>query len=346
MRIKSIDVLKLVAENMPANAIAIQLGITKGTVSEHIQRLTDKGLIVLQANSRPRFYSITQAGSETLTKSAMGNTNTNLSSKLTSRLHALEVHYLLFRTEYSKLEAKLSAKGIIYEKSGNMASPQLTIHLSPEMTLKFTTRKLIAWGPQIEKPINAETQEILDQGLSKNMATINDFVAELGIKCQRGLDGSLIGRIRYYEIAITNSELANKISHKEKTSFIALAWDRITKRASIWLDNSETWELEGNKLKSYEPVRKWAQAIEDSKLDPYQEVIETRQLLAEIVTNIGRQTEVNTQQIGQLAEQLNVHAPYLNAWQKVAEAISSPSGRRKAMKAIEELDSRQTRLTR
>ena len=46
------------------------------------------------------------------------------------------------------------------------------------------------------------------------------------------------------------------------------------------------------------------------------------------------------QQTAQLAKQMNLHAPYLNAWKVVADAITNPEKRAKAKKAIEALSQR------
>ena len=46
------------------------------------------------------------------------------------------------------------------------------------------------------------------------------------------------------------------------------------------------------------------------------------------------------QQTAQLAKEMNLHAPYLNAWKVVADAITNPEKRAKAKKAIEALSQR------
>ena len=46
------------------------------------------------------------------------------------------------------------------------------------------------------------------------------------------------------------------------------------------------------------------------------------------------------QQTAQLAKEMNLHAPYLNAWKVVADAINSPEKRARAKKAIEALSQR------
>ena len=46
------------------------------------------------------------------------------------------------------------------------------------------------------------------------------------------------------------------------------------------------------------------------------------------------------QQTAQLAKQMNLHAPYLNSWKVVADAITNPEKRAKAKKAIEALSQR------
>ena len=53
-----------------------------------------------------------------------------------------------------------------------------------------------------------------------------------------------------------------------------------------------------------------------------------------------RQTLINAQQIGQLTTQLNIHAPYLVAWKKVADATDNPTKRARAQHAIDNLKQR------
>ena len=55
--------------------------------------------------------------------------------------------------------------------------------------------------------------------------------------------------------------------------------------------------------------------------------------------SVAAQAEL-AQQTAQLAKEMNLHAPYLNAWKVVADAITNPEKRAKAKKAIEALSQR------
>ena len=63
------------------------------------------------------------------------------------------------------------------------------------------------------------------------------------------------------------------------------------------------------------------------------------QMASLLQQSIAAQAEL-AQQTAKLAKEMNLHAPYLNAWKVVADAITSPEKRARAKKAIEALSQR------
>ena len=75
------------------------------------------------------------------------------------------------------------------------------------------------------------------------------------------------------------------------------------------------------------------------EFDPKREQDLLRQMSSMLQQSITAQAQL-AQQTAELAKQMNLHAPYLNAWKVVADAINSPEKRARAKKAIEALSQR------
>ena len=105
--------------------------------------------------------------------------------------------------------------------------------------------------------------------------------------------------------------------------------------------------------KNMENIRKLYEMVGKGEFDPKHEQDLLRQmsaLLQQSITAQANQIQAHNelsnsvvqlaQQTAQLAKEMNLHAPYLNAWKVVADAITNPEKRARAKKAIEALSQR------
>ncbi len=331
-------ILSLVQQKATFNQIAHHLQVSKGTLSIRLKHMEAKGLIERKRIGRIMVLTIPVPilnNLQTITpsyrihdlwltfklKDEVGNDTTSL--LLSKGLKRRELKLNHHTDSYFVMDG--------YEARLNPGSLELHLedldHLSLDADLRQATLDLLA---------KAET-------------ALLKLEARLGIKVIRIDKDTIIAKISQLHIALRDHKFAETVNDRGEKLYVYVDGE-----LRVIVDHSHG-------LHEYEAIHR-SFAIDDAQrlgkltkgtitgaFDYEKDHELLHQVIAiqtEIVNSIGKQTEVNTKQIGQLAEQLNIHAPYLTAWQKVAEAISSPTGRRKALKAIEDLDSRQKRLTR
>ena len=337
MKFDDIDkqILTLIdTEHLIASQIAERLHLDRSRISRRSERLKRYGFLEIYDRGIFKEMQLTAEGKLLLEQlqantqqAAMGGSYPQQAIP-TLRLHALQVTYPLFRTAYSSIEPILSAKGYIFKKSGNPQIPMYEIQLSKDISLKITTKHIIAYGTQLEMPISTPTDILESIAVKANTQAVNAFLKNTGLRVQRRLDGSAIARIKYKEIAQTDSDMAHKVS--EGRGYVILAIDRNTGIPIAWTDHSDTWEFESSRDLIVEESRKWVQAIEDGEIHPYADNINTKLAFKEMKNTIEQQM-ANSRDDRQLlhdvivtlkeyGEKLNLHLPVLDSMLKAQQS--------------------------
>ncbi len=237
-------------------------------------------------------------------------------------LHAFQVHYLMYATSYSRVEGTLTSLDIPFKVTGNKAHPfyNLAWH---SIKLQIGSKQIVACGPKRSAPINVEGKVLLEGALKSNIEAVSDFLAKTHIRCQETVDGRLCVKVKYYELALTNNDLAKKVT--ENGGFIPLAYDRATGKASIWADHTPNpASLETNKLKNHEVLRPWAQGIEDGVIKPYEDEMRHRQEINEILSLMHQQADLglkNEEKLNYYADNVAAHSEAIEKLNRVLEKL-------------------------
>lgn len=245
-----------------------------------------------------------------------------------TNLHAFEVHYPMYTTEYSRLEAKLATAGIAFKPSGNRKHPSYLI-LYKGLKIRLGSRQLIAWGPELTEPITVKHEEIEGKALKLNISTVESLLKETGIRTQETINHQLKAHLYYKELAIINNAAVEKL--QKGKGYIPIAYDRVSGRASIWLDPTPSPAAETNKGSNHEVLRKWGQGIEDGEIKPYEDEMNTRKDLNGLTSFANKQLELNQSLIEsnrdahklvlEIKEELKVHRSAYKALERVALKI-------------------------
>jgi hypothetical protein len=230
-----------------------------------------------------------------------------------TNLHALQIHYLIYPTSYSRIEAALNALHISFKRTGNPKHPTYTLAWQG-LSLRIGSKHLIAWGPSLTEPINITAEQITNKAIAINIEKVMDFLRQTNIRIQETLDHKPILHIAYKELAIVHNDAAEQ--YAKKHHYLPLAYDKETDKATIWLDGTPApGAFETNKDKNHEELRQWAQAIEDNIMHPYSDELLHRDNEARI-WNALEQVSFTLKEYG---VQLNKHIPVLEKMDKVLE---------------------------
>ena len=191
------------------------------------------------------------------------------------RMHAITGITKLYPTSFSRIEATLSTLKISYKKVG--ISPAQYIFSYNGLKMRASTRKLTIWGKEINAPINLNASDLGALALKDMLRELESFLDKTNLKVQRSLDGQAVLRMKYWEIAFTDNEIARKAT--EKNGYIPLAFDRNSGIVVVWADNSYTPEFETNRINDHKELRQWTQGIQDGIIKPYDDELRTRRIL-------------------------------------------------------------------
>ncbi len=279
-------------EGATAKTVADGIGLPVNVVANRLSRMKGNGLLECKIG----FYKLTQAGAHELSgisrrdpESVSGNVSINQ----TKRGHALQANYTLWASEYPKLEVKLAAAGIRFKRVRTHGYVQVEVIDVPEGIdrLRFTTRKMIAYGPQVEKPFEWEGRVLKAEALSKNILVALAFIEKTGIRLLEE-NGKLKVQAPYFEIGHTNDGTAQELT--KRPGKIPLAWDKKTGKLVSWADRSvDPRELEFNDLDLEKKVSDWLQALKDGRIDPVKDPEKLRTAIADIFSIVSKQTEFN-----------------------------------------------------
>ncbi|MEM0143917.1 MAG: hypothetical protein QXL94_08295 [Candidatus Parvarchaeum sp.] len=192
-----------------------------------------------------------------------------------TNLHALQVHYFIFPTSYSRAEATLQSLNIPYKRSGNPKHPSYTVQWQG-ISIRIGSKKLIAYGPRMSAPISVNALDIENNVVRSNIEQVMAFLQKTNIRIQETLDHKPYIQVPYMELAISNNEAAEH--YAKKNNYLPLAYDTATGKAVIWFDGTPApGAFETNKAKNHEELRLWAQGIEDGIIKPYTDELMHRQ---------------------------------------------------------------------
>lgn len=278
-------------EGAQQSQIAKDLVISRQNIHRYVVRLTIRKYIRKDILS---FLHLTALGKEVCKLFLAGGTTTTKKAftkaqermrgeeprfkdqKHTTR-QAYEVQYNMFPTYYVQVEAILSNMNISYKKSGNRKTPMYDFKWRG-LSLRITTKKIIAWNPEEELkdvPLAMQGDILLDLAYRANIRAVSDFLAESHIRCQESLEHHLLARVRYYELATVNDEIAKRA--RAEGGYIIFAYDRETGSPAIWADGTPAPNsLETSKRKNNKMWSTYLQAMQDDVVNPYEDEIRTR----------------------------------------------------------------------
>ncbi|MEM3828158.1 MAG: hypothetical protein QXP36_02945 [Conexivisphaerales archaeon] len=336
LRPKAKEILIYVSTQEPQGAALIQIAKSQNLSIQnayaYAKKLVAKGY--LRRDER-KLYHITNSGIEQITtKKSVGVvsvaqkdftkhfTKTNQETKPTpptppasstpeqyTNLHALQVHYFIFPTSYSRIEATLQSLNIPYKRSGNPKHPSYTLQWQ-DISLRIGSRKIIAYGPRMSAPININAQDIENSAVERNIAQVMSFLQKTNIRIQETIDHKPYIQVPYRELAISNNDAAEH--YAKKHNYLPLAFDTATGKAVIWLDGTPSpGAFETNKAKNHEELRQWAQGIEDGIIKPYTDELRHRQI-----------EEFHSQAIKDIDQRMLTYAANIEAHAKAIKDLS------------------------
>ena len=322
------DFLTYIASQEPQGAflkqiaVAVHLSIqnayryAKKLLKRELIRKDERGLYHLTEQGKTQlnaFRSITHVGVARVPPESIPESFSSHPAEQATNLHALQAHYLIYPTSYSRLEATLNSLGIQYRKSGNPKHPIYTLAWN-DISLRIGSKQLIAYGPRITEPISIIAPKIVDHALKRNVEQVVAFLRETNIRIQETIDHKPIVNVPYYELAIVNNDAAEQ--YAKKHHYIPLAYDPANGRATIWLDGTPApGAFETNKNKNHEQLRQWGQGIEDGVIRPYSDEMLHREQEQKLWNNQERTSNI----LLEYAKQLNAHIPVLEKMDKVLE---------------------------
>lgn len=276
----------------------------KQDVNRRLRRLAAKGLIAKRKSGILVVYLLAQPWAQirsvgdkqpakVFTKKRLPKPKPD---KQEGQLHRLELHADLHRTSYDTAKDVLAWRNIPYRTCGR-GGTQLLIQWA-EITIKLTSKHLIAYGVQMAAPLQVEGTLITDKAAVQTAQAVEGFLAVTKMRCARTLDGRLGLHVKYLEIALTNNPTAKQLP---KGRYIPLAYDKAMQRVSIWTDASHPWAFETNKLDNYDELSKWTQGINDGRIKPYEDEMETRKQLTNVAQGLIAQYGINEQVQGSLS---------------------------------------------
>ena len=254
-------------------------------------------------------------------------------TRKTQRPHAFLVAAGLYRTSSDRAKATLEAMQIPYKIGGLR---ELCFSWKG-ITFKAYLKRIVTFPAMPEMPLSVPIGAIKERAAQQGAKDLEALLDATGLRCTRDPLGRLVVEVRYWENGYPENGIAEE-SLKDGESRKVYSYDRVTGRPSSWADSSidPFKELETNSEVLDGELKEFMQAIDNAEIKPYGDEIATRRHITELYNLMGR-TAV---QVNQLAEQLNVHAPYLNAWKVAADATEHPAKRERARKAIQDLGQR------
>lgn len=333
---KHIETLARISKGMIQEDIAREFHEAPPSTSYRIKILIREGYLVETIKDAIRVLSLTPKALTIL--SHTGNTKVSQSSNLPQssnpapkprksalpdkRLNGMQLYFAPFRTEYSRLETLLQEAHIPYKKNKVRNYTQYTL-IWEGYSLKFTTRKLIAYCPYAFKGFEVQGKVFINEKIGKALVAVRNLVAATGIRLLER-NGAVWFRLKYFELAHTQSGTAEAVTRKK--SYQPLCYELKTGDIIAWGDNSlKLHELEFSRLEIEKKVADMLQAMEQDKWLPLNEQAQRladRELLHETVTVLN-----------EYGKKLNAHIPVL----ELAEKLLHESPKPRAKKAIEKL---------
>lgn len=289
-------------EGLQAGWLGKAIGLSIQATSQRLKRMQSIGIVI----QRRRLWFLEKKGTAWLNVKCGGSVTkpNTFNSGRRARLHAMQVKNPIARTEYRKLGDTLDYLGIRFTLTGNHKSPTYSlqfVHAGHSFRIAITTRHIITWAVEQRAPLNLRGPILESRAISGVGAMLEDFLALTGFNTQRTLEGRLVLLAAYREIALEKDELAESVCKGGR--YVPLAYDRRTGTCTIYADGSKLWELETNRHKDFEPVRRWAQGIEDGVIRPYEDELRTRERLDSHERTIAADREL----IHKYAHQIEIH---------------------------------------
>ena len=372
----SYKVLELLKNNqrgyMTPSEICYALNRKASSVSNLLTRLKNKGLIELQQAGLIHNYTLTSKGKELLigylNRVIAQSSQPNLNSEaLYTRLHALALSIPLKNPLSNEERAQLIAP--YAPKPLKLRNHIDYVFLFQGYTLKLTSQGLIAYAKQAVARLGEPIPQLTAQAIQDTLNVVYALEQQLNAKNPyfklkrktKTIDNQKDYAYDLVElhIAITNDLFAKEATKISDPYIIAMSevdskkvgilGDKSIKLGSGY-DQQGIPEVEGishailkdgkvEAVKNMENIRKLYEMVGKGEFDPKREQDLLRQMSSMLQQSITAQAQL-AQQTAELAKQMNLHAPYLNAWKVVADAINSPEKRARAKKAIEALSQR------
>ena len=371
-------VLSVISQHMPLGAMPSQIvkeapippPASAQKLNQYLNALLKKGVVEKHRESMMVYYTITALGINTFAKnssfdnretskvftpsqepSESNATQPSQEKVFTARAHKFGLAYPLKDPLSPNEPPRLFALSGIPPQSialNNNSQAQIAVG---NITARLTTKQLELFTSDLytdNRTLSIEVESALKRkfdALALNLEAKLQKVASF--KLMRIDKDTLNSHI----ISQHWAEEHHPLAEASKTSPLIIAYSPIDGKPRAGFDESEGFrEAETYHSRTADTDKdtldKQFNAILDGKINLLDIDYYLKQSLAVQSNQVQAQAQLSTsvaqlaQQTAELAKQMNLHAPYLNAWKVVADAINSPEKRAKAKKAIEALSQR------
>ncbi len=364
-------VLSVISQHMPLGATPSQIvkeapipaPASAQKLNQYLNALLKKGLVEKRRESMMVYYTITALGINTFAKnSSFGKpepsklfipseepsernaTQRSEEKVFTTRAHKFGLAYPLKDPLSPNEPPRLFALSGIPPQSialNNNSQAQIAVG---NITARLTTKQLELFTSDLytdNRTLSIEVESALKR-------KFDALALNLEAKLQKVASFKLIridkDTLDSHIISQHWAEEHHPLAEASETSPRIIAYSPIDGKPRAGLDESEGFrELETYHSRTADTDKdtldKQFNAILDGKINLL-DMDYYLNRLAQSQAEAAQQTAHLAQQTAQLAKEMNLHAPYLNSWKVVADAITNPEKRAKAKKAIEALSQR------
>jgi DNA-binding HxlR family transcriptional regulator len=354
--------------------LKLSLSIKPDILSHRLKRMQTAGLIRKMGSGRDATYYATQKGLEFLKESE--KPKRQYVNGRVSKSEAQPTQNIIKR-DYAKLYYPLAQPigrpqlrmCLQLNRTAFKEDALGQLHFKYNLTAELYDNYLMLYSPELHRPAdmdawgaNSYIKKLLDEEALKIEALFRANKIPFNLQGFKDRDGNqiLVSYFSKQEMAHEQHPFAE--ATKGGKSKIVLNYSHIDGNEETIIDGSK-FKKEG--FKEMEAVhRVTAPEVSDiidkqlSHIEPptqedmdawisgkikWSDIPEIKKAMGQMSSMLQQSIAAQAslaQQTAQLAKQMNIHAPYLNAWKVVADAINSPEKRAKAKKAIEALSQR------
>ncbi len=314
------------------NQIAKKIKISPQNLSKtYIRHLTELELITKTKSGRAVIIALTHEGERILNQA-----HAILNSKpISYRIHNLWLTFPLRTSQATDTTRLVLSRGLRLTSSKALANHTDSYFIMDGYEACLSPSSIQLHLPDLDNlPLDVDLRGATMGLMAKLEPIIMKLEDKLGLKVVRIDRDTIVARISQLHIALKNHQFAETINERGEKLYVYV--DNVLR---VVVDKSHG-------LHEYEAVNAHYAIADGEKLGKLSKATITGNFDYEkvnaLLDRLAQITETNARQIGQFAEQMNIHAPVFVAIEEIAKGMTSPTKRHKAQRAIQNL--RQRRL--